>query len=76
MARLPVRAWRANHLRRAGAAAPRAEAPPRAQIYKLADDFTFSGSEETFSQLQASLEGLEARGATPSPPELSCVAGD
>ena len=52
------------------------EAPPRAQIYKLADDFTFSGSEETFSQLQASLEGLEARGATPSPPELSCVAGD
>ena len=36
-------------------------APRVTQIYKLADDFTFSGSEETFSQLQAMLVGLEAR---------------
>lgn len=31
------------------------------QIYKLADEFTFSGSEETFSKLQAELEVLEVR---------------
>jgi hypothetical protein len=45
-----------------------AERARRRQIYKLADDFTFSGSEETFSQLQAMLEGLEARTAPPPPP--------
>ncbi len=32
-----------------------------AQIYKLADEFTFSGSEETFNTLQKELEGLEVR---------------
>jgi hypothetical protein len=38
-----------------------------AQIYKLADDFTFSGSEETFSQLQAMLAGLEVRSTAARP---------
>ena len=50
----------------------------RPQIYKLADDFTFSGSEETFSQLQAKLEGREARRArvcaAPAPGATAVVA--
>ena len=44
------------------------------QIYKLADEFTFSGSEETFSKLQAELEVLEVRRLLQLSPSLSSLS--